>query len=75
VVPDGDGFDRLALFVVAAVRGNGKTIAEERCQHSLPQYSRPKWICEVDELPRTPTGKVQRFKLRAELVAKLGTGT
>ena len=70
VVPDRDGFERLALFVVAAQPGEGKVIAEQRCEQSLPQHSRPKWICEVGELPRTPTGKVQRFKLREFLVAE-----
>ena len=64
VVPDRDGFDRLALFVVAVRPGEGRAIAERCCEQSLPQYSRPKWIREVGELPRTPTGKVQRFRLR-----------
>lgn len=71
VVPDSDGFDRLALFVVPEERGEGKALAEARCRETLPQYSRPKWICEVDELPRTPTGKVQRFRLREALAAEL----
>jgi benzoate-CoA ligase family protein len=30
----------------------------------LPNYKRPHWIEIVKELPRTPTGKLQRFKLR-----------
>lgn len=30
----------------------------------LPNYKLPKWIVRVDSLPRTATGKVQRFKLR-----------
>jgi acyl-coenzyme A synthetase/AMP-(fatty) acid ligase len=30
----------------------------------LPRYKRPQRIHFVKELPRTPTGKVQRFKLR-----------
>jgi len=71
VVPDNDGFDRLALFVVPEERGKGKALAEARCRETLPQYSRPKWICEVDELPRTPTGKVQRFRLRETLATQL----
>ena len=71
VVPDRDGFERLALFVVPARPGEGKQLAESRCGQALPQYSRPKWICEVDELPRTPTGKVQRFRLRERLLADL----
>jgi fatty-acyl-CoA synthase len=30
----------------------------------LPRHKRPKWIRTVAELPRTATGKVQRYKLR-----------
>ena len=30
----------------------------------LPRYKRPQRIRIMDQLPRTPTGKVQRFKLR-----------
>ena len=41
----------------------------------LPRHSQPKWIREAAELPRTVTGKVQRFLLRDSLVAELGSGT
>ncbi|OGA16898.1 MAG: hypothetical protein A3H32_03465 [Betaproteobacteria bacterium RIFCSPLOWO2_02_FULL_63_19] len=71
VVPDKDGFDRLALFVVGADPGEAKAIAEARCENGLPQYSRPKWISEVGELPRTPTGKIQRFRLRELLLGQI----
>jgi acyl-coenzyme A synthetase/AMP-(fatty) acid ligase len=27
-------------------------------------YKRPRWVEFVSELPKTPTGKLQRFKLR-----------
>jgi benzoate-CoA ligase family protein len=30
----------------------------------LPAYKRPRWIEFMEELPKTATGKVQRFKLR-----------
>ena len=30
----------------------------------LPDYMCPILYCFVDDLPRTPTGKVQRFKLK-----------
>ncbi|MEE8494980.1 MAG: benzoate-CoA ligase family protein, partial [Xanthomonadales bacterium] len=30
----------------------------------LPPYKRPRWIEFVSELPKTATGKLQRFKLR-----------
>jgi benzoate-CoA ligase len=71
VVPDVDGFDRLALFVVGdgLAPGEAARIAASRLA-PLPKYSRPKWIREVAELPRTATGKVQRFRLREGLVAE-----
>jgi benzoate-CoA ligase family protein len=30
----------------------------------LAPYKYPRWIAFLDELPKTPTGKIQRFKLR-----------
>jgi len=31
----------------------------------MAAYKRPRWIEFVAELPKTATGKIQRFKLRA----------
>jgi acyl-coenzyme A synthetase/AMP-(fatty) acid ligase len=31
----------------------------------LAEYKRPRWVEFVPELPKTATGKIQRFKLRA----------
>jgi acyl-coenzyme A synthetase/AMP-(fatty) acid ligase len=42
-------------------------LAEElraMCKERLRRYEYPHVVHFVDELPRTPTGKVQRFKLR-----------
>jgi benzoate-CoA ligase len=36
----------------------------ERAASSLPRFKRPQRIHFMDALPRTATGKVQRFKLR-----------
>ena len=70
-VADSDGFERLALFVAA--RGvdaqTALAAAAAACEQKLPRHKRPKWILPVAELPRTATGKVQRFKLR-ELLAQ-----
>ena len=71
-VLDGDGLERLALFVT----GRGDPGAAERaaaaaCERSLPRHKRPKWVRAVDELPRTSTGKVQRYKLRELLQREL----
>ena len=34
------------------------------CREKMAEYKRPRWIEFVDELPKTATGKIQRFKLR-----------
>ena len=34
------------------------------CQQELARYKYPRWVHFVDELPKTATGKIQRFKLR-----------
>ncbi|MYC88846.1 MAG: AMP-binding protein [Gemmatimonadales bacterium] len=35
------------------------------CQEDLPRYMYPRWIRFVAELPKTATGKIQRFRLRS----------
>ena len=71
-VADADGLERLALFVTAR---RGAAAAEhaamQACERLLPRFKRPKWVRAVDELPRTATGKVQRFKLREILEREL----
>jgi benzoate-CoA ligase len=34
------------------------------CKDRLRRYEYPRTIVFLDELPKTPTGKIQRFKLR-----------
>lgn len=38
----------------------------DHCSESLPDYKCPRWIDFVTELPRTATGKIQRYKLRTK---------
>jgi len=68
VVPDADGFERLALFVVARDAEAGVSAATERAARGLPRHAQPRWIRAVAALPRTSTGKVQRFALRELLM-------
>lgn len=35
------------------------------CRHSIAGYKRPRWIVFLETLPKTATGKIQRFKLRS----------
>jgi benzoate-CoA ligase len=65
-VVDAEGFERLALFVAARGPDAQAAVAAAAaaCEERLPRHKRPKWIVPIAELPRTATGKVQRFKLR-----------
>jgi len=57
-------------FVVPTRGYEGSTELEEQlvahCVAHMAQYKRPRWVRFVDELPKTATGKIQRFRLRAE---------
>ncbi len=64
-VNDADGFERLALFITAGTDPLAAIAAATRaCESGLARHKRPKWIRTVAELPRTATGKIQRYKLR-----------
>jgi acyl-coenzyme A synthetase/AMP-(fatty) acid ligase len=73
-VPDADGFPRLAGFVVsAAPAADVESAAAAACAAHLPRHKWPRWIRHVPALPRTVTGKVQRFKLREQFAADATT--
>ncbi len=36
----------------------------EYCRDAMAGYKRPRWVEFVEQLPKTATGKIQRFKLR-----------
>ncbi|CAN5815300.1 benzoate-CoA ligase family protein [soil metagenome] len=56
-------------FVVLKQEGGGKpSLTEELmalCKTTLAPYKYPRWVEYVPELPKTTTGKIQRFKLRS----------
>jgi 2-aminobenzoate-CoA ligase len=45
---------------------NDATVKElqQFCKSNLAGYKYPRWFTFVDALPKTVTGKIQRFKLR-----------
>jgi acyl-coenzyme A synthetase/AMP-(fatty) acid ligase len=57
-------------FVVlkAPDKANDALVAtlQDHCKQKLAPYKYPRWIEFRNELPKTATGKIQRFKLRAE---------
>jgi benzoate-CoA ligase family protein len=66
---DEHGLDKPVACVVA----QGEVTAEELirwCRDGLAAFKRPRQVILLDRLPKTATGKIQRFKVRA-LVADL----
>jgi benzoate-CoA ligase len=65
---DADALVKPVAYVVPAPgKQPGPTLAAELQQFALDKlarYKRPRWVEFVTELPKTPTGKVQRYKLR-----------
>jgi acyl-coenzyme A synthetase/AMP-(fatty) acid ligase len=58
---------RVKAFVIC--RGDAGDVGlaqelQEWCKSRLRRYEYPHFIDFVDELPKTPTGKIQRYKLR-----------
>ena len=43
-----------------------KTLLQAHVKSKLAPYKYPRWIEFVPELPKTATGKIQRFKLRLD---------
>jgi len=56
-------------FVVLAAGAHGSADLAKALQQfvreQLAEYKRPRWVEFVEELPKTATGKIQRFRLRA----------
>ena len=65
-VPDAEGLTKTKAYVVLK-QGAAATDAELKAfvKDKLAPYKYPRQIVFVDDLPKTATGKIQRFKLRA----------
>jgi benzoate-CoA ligase len=64
--PDADRLIKPKAFVVVKTEPSAR-LADEliaHVRHRLADYKRPRWVEFVNELPKTATGKIQRFKLR-----------
>ena len=66
-----DGLEETVAFVVPRT---GHTIdvaaIDAHCRTLIAAFKRPKRLVVVDALPKTATGKIQRFALRDELAAE-----
>jgi acyl-coenzyme A synthetase/AMP-(fatty) acid ligase len=69
--PNEDGLTRIALFVMPRHQEADKAALEQALlatfKSTLSIYKCPRTIRFVDDLPRTATGKTQRYRLREML--------
>ena len=69
--PNEDGLTRIALFVMPRSHDTDKAALEQALlatfKSTLSIYKCPRTIRFVDDLPRTATGKTQRYRLREML--------
>jgi acyl-coenzyme A synthetase/AMP-(fatty) acid ligase len=65
---DADSLIKPKAIVVLKQAGNSDDDLTEElmalCKKTLAPYKYPRWVEYVTELPKTATGKIQRFKLR-----------
>jgi len=65
---DSDELARTTLFAVGPEEGYDPDALEREIRAAITErlspYKCPKWIAFIDEIPRTSTGKAQRYKLR-----------
>jgi benzoate-CoA ligase len=71
---DADDLEKpMAYVVLAAGHVPSPELARELqdfVRSKIAEYKRPRWIEFVDTLPKTATGKTQRFKLRASVASE-----
>ena len=67
---DDDELIKPEAFVVLNNEGDASdalsTELLDHCKTGLARYKYPRWFNFVDDLPKTATGKIQRFRLRAD---------
>ena len=65
---DGDGLIKPKAYVILHTEHRGAEGLAQELQDfvkgSLVPYKYPRWVEFVEDLPKTVTGKIQRFKLR-----------
>lgn len=72
-VPDPKYVEELCAWV--KLKPGLTTTADEVrafCKQKLAHYKTPKYVKFVDSFPQTVTGKIQKFKIREQMIAELG---
>ncbi len=72
-VPDARYVEELCAWIkLKAGAAIGEDELRKFCRANLAHYKVPRYIRFVKEFPQTVTGKIQKFKIREQMVAELG---
>jgi fatty-acyl-CoA synthase len=72
-VPDERFGEELCAFVIAKPDASlTEDAVREFCRGSLAHFKVPRYVVFTDGFPMTVTGKVQKFKMREDAIARLG---
>lgn len=70
-LPDETTGERVCAFVAASSKDLNESQIIEHCKKDLARYKVPKTIVIVDELPKSPIGKILRRELRSNAMGEL----
>jgi long-chain acyl-CoA synthetase len=70
-IPDERSGEKVAAFVVAGLNPPSEADVIAHCRKSLAAYKVPSSVQFVDELPKSPIGKILRRELRAQKIASM----
>ncbi|ASK34083.1 AMP-dependent synthetase [Alcanivorax sp. N3-2A] len=73
-VPAAEGSEEDIGIFIQVVEGESLDLAAvgEHCASVMPRYMVPRHIRLIDEMPLTPTGKIEKYKLRQQLLKEIG---
>jgi len=72
-VPDPKFVEEVAAWI--RLKENAQTTADDiraYCQEHLAHFKVPKYVQFVEEFPQTVTGKIQKFRIREQMIQELG---
>lgn len=63
--------DDIVVYVVPKEEGLNEAMLKEWAKKEMPKFMWPKYIRLVPDLPRTPTNKVEKYKLKTQILNEL----
>ena len=68
---EGDEDDIAAYIVLKAMKMKQLTLLSNSFNRELPKFMLPNYVRFIEDLPRTPTNKIEKFKLKKLLLDEI----